>query len=392
MTTKATMRSWTLAAGVGFWVTAAQAAGGGVSAQVVDPAEVRFLDAFPNLSFDNPLYFTYVPDGTNRAIVVQQRGLIYVFDNDPNVTSATLALDLSDRVSHTGNETGLLGLALDPNVLSNGRFYLNYTTGERTITTIVSRFTVASADPPTGDPNSEVVLLSIPQPFKNHNGGWIGFGPDKKLYIATGDGGSSGDPDNNAQNLGSPLGKVLRINTDGSIPGNNPFVADPEARPEVWAYGFRNPYRMSFDRLTGYLWAGDVGQDEIEEVDYVRKAKNYGWRKYEGTQVYNDTDPEPENPVFPVHEYTHEGGRCAITGGYVYRGSAIPPLQNHYLYADYCSREVYALELDSTSKKAVSNVLLGTVPGSPTSFGEDAFGELYITAFDGKIYKIVPAE
>lgn len=389
MTMKSIMQRWVLVAAGVIGSGAAQAA---PSTQAVDPADIQFVDTFPNLTFDNPLYITFIPDGTNRALVVQQRGLVYLVDNTPDVTEATVALDLSDRVSQRGNETGLLGLALDPKVLSNGRFYVNYTTGNRDITTRISRFDVLSTNPPAGDPNSEVILLSIPQPYSNHKGGWLGFGPDNKLYVALGDGGSSGDPENNAQNLGSLLGKVLRINTNGSVPANNPFVDDPNAAPEIYAYGFRNPYRMSFDSLTGYLWAGDVGQEEIEEVDYVRRGKNYGWRKYEGTTVYNAEDPEPANPVFPVYEYAHEGVRCSIIGGYVYRGSAIPSLQNHYLLADYCSREVFAVELDSTSKKAVSTTLLGTVPDSPTSFGVDTLGELYITAFDGKIYKISPAQ
>ena len=351
-----------------------------------DTAAPAIVPAFPALTFSNPLFLTQAPGDDTRMFVVTQGGVIHVFENRDDVASAKVFLDLSDRVTQNGGELGLLGLAFDPGYADNGFFYVNYNPdfdpiGINPRRTLIARFQVTS-DPDVADPDSETVLLSYDQPFDNHNGGWLAFGPDGKLYIASGDGGSLNDPANNAQNLGTPLGKILRIDADGSIPPDNPFVGQQGARGEIWAYGLRNPYRCSFDRATGTLWAGDVGQDMWEEIDHIVKGGNYGWRKFEGNHDVQPADPDPGNAVGPVFEYAHEEGRCSITGGYVYRGAALPSAAGRYFYADYCSGEVWSFAGGTSTP-------VGTVP-TPTSFGEDHAGELYITSFDGHLYRLAP--
>ncbi len=363
--------------------------GNGDGGTTLQELKVAIVDAFPALSFDQPLVFATAPGDAGQAWVATRSGLVYRFRNEAQVSTANVVLDLRNRIDDSAGEQGLLGLAFDPDYATNGRLYTNRTIdGSQSASggdaTLISRFAPADGAP-FGD---ETELLEFAQPFDNHNGGWLGFGDDGLLYIASGDGGSGGDPDNNAQNLNSLLGKMLRIRPDGSIPSGNPFAGDPGRRGEIWAYGLRNPFRSSFDRSTGELWIGDVGQNQIEEIDLGEAGGNYGWRKYEGTQVYNATDPVPDDAIAPVYEYDHSGDRCSITGGYVYRGAAIPALVGRYVFADFCSREVWALRRDGGN---VSVTALGSVPGNPSSFGEDAAGELYITAFDGKIYKLVPA-
>lgn len=355
-------------------------------ARAEDPV-ATLVDAFPNLSFANPLFFTVAPGDDSHAYVVTQGGIIYVFDKDADVDTATPFLDISARVTQSGGELGLLGLAFDPDYANNGYFYVNYNPGSGNRRTHIARYSRGDSAL-TADPDSELLLLQYDQPFPNHNGGWMGFGADGKLYITAGDGGGVGDPSNNAQNLTTPLGKILRINTDGSVPEDNPFVDVAGARGEIWAWGLRNPFRASFDRLTGALWVADVGQDEWEEIDIVTAGGNYGWSKYEGNHVYDADEPEPENPIFPVHEYNHDNGRCSIQGGYVYRGSDVLSLQGAYLFADYCSGTVWALTGDSEQGYASS--VLFTAPGNPTSFGEDHDGEVYITSYDGHIYRFAP--
>jgi glucose/arabinose dehydrogenase len=363
--------------------------GNGDGGTTLQELEVAIVDAFPALSFDQPLVFATAPGDAGQAWVATRSGLVYRFRNEAQVSTANVVLDLRNRIDDSAGEQGLLGLAFDPDYATNGRLYTNRTIdGSQSASggdaTLISRFAPADGAP-FGD---ETELLEFAQPFDNHNGGWLGFGDDGLLYIASGDGGSRGDPDNNAQNLNSLLGKMLRIRPDGSIPSGNPFAGDAGRRGEIWAYGLRNPFRASFDRSTGELWIGDVGQNQIEEIDLGEAGGNYGWRKYEGAQVYNATDPVPDDAIAPVYEYDHSGDRCSITGGYVYRGAAIPALVGRYVFADFCSREVWALRRDGGD---VSVTALGSVPGNPSSFGEDAAGELYITAFDGKIYKLVPA-
>lgn len=378
----------TLGLGIGTLLCAACGGGGEELAPEPD-LDVAIVEAFPSLTFDQPLVFASAPGDAGNAWVATRRGEVFRFPNSAQTTTVTRVLDLRSSTDSAGDEQGLLGLAFDPDYAANGRVYINRTVDGDDSTsgadaTLVSRFTPGAA----GAPPSETRLLEFAQPFENHNGGWLGFGPDGLLYIASGDGGSGGDPQNNAQNLNSPLGKILRIRADGSIPGSNPFAGTAGRRGEIWAYGLRNPFRASFDRVTGELWIGDVGQNELEEIDIGEAGGNYGWRKFEGTQVYNNGDPVPDNAIPPIYEYDHGGGRCSITGGYVYRGTAIPALVGRYVFADFCSREVWALRGNGNGG---SIVLLGSVPGNPSSFGEDAAGELYITAFDDRIYKLVPA-
>jgi len=349
--------------------------------------DIGLVDAFPQLRFERPLVFAVAPGDRTRAFVAEQRGRIHVFQNHAATAASSAFLDLSDRVIQEGNEMGLLGLAFDPQYASNGYFYVNYIPAAGVRRTRIARFR-RGADADTADPASETVLLEYEQPYRNHNGGWLGFGQDGKLYIASGDGGSQGDPENRAQDFSSLLGKILRINKDGTIPADNPFFDQAGRRGEIWALGFRNPYRAGFDRATGELWVGDVGPASFEEVNLVIRAGNYGWRKYKGFVVANETDPVPENNIFPILVYTHSGVHCAISGGYVYRGGMIPKLNGRYLYADYCSATLWSLSWDGSALRA--NDVLGLVPGNPTSFGEDHDGELYITSFDGAVYKIVP--
>ncbi|MES2683109.1 MAG: PQQ-dependent sugar dehydrogenase [Pseudomonadota bacterium] len=355
----------------------------------VSSGEIRFSKAFPNLSFSAPLWFGQAPGQPGRAYVAEQGGRIWVFDFNAAVTAKTLFLDLTDRTRANG-EQGLLGVAFAPDFASNRVVYAYYSkntapdvnAGNAT----VERFTV-SADGLTAN-RSGTVFFSEPDPFNNHNGGSLLFGPDGMLYLALGDGGSGGDPQNNGQNLGSVLGKVLRFRPDGSIPADNPFVGTSGARGEVWAYGLRNPYRASFDRGTGQLWLGDVGQNEYEEIDVVTKGGNYGWRLREGMHDFNTTDARATVPLIePIFEYSHDLG-CSITGGVVYRGGAIPQLAGQYLYSDFCSGTVWALQHES-GQRALANVELGSVP-NPSGFTEDLSGEVYITAYDGFVYRVEP--
>lgn len=355
----------------------------------VATGDVRFVKAFPNLSFSSPLWFGQAPGNSGRAYVAEQGGRVWVFDFNGAVATKTVFLDLTDRTRANG-EQGLLGFAFHPDFASNRLVYAHYNENANPNVqegrTTVEQF-AASADGLSAN-RSGTVLLSEAQPFNNHNGGSLLFGPDGMLYLALGDGGSGGDPQNNAQRLGNVLGKVLRLRPDGTIPSDNPFVGQSGARGEIWAYGLRNPFRASFDRGTGQLWTGDVGQNIYEEIDVVVKGGNYGWRLREGAHDFNTSDPRPSTPLIdPIFEYTHDNGRCSITGGVVYRGGALPKLTGQYLYGDFCSGDVWALSHDN-GQRALANVRLGSVP-NPSGFGEDAAGEVYLTAFgDGSVYRI----
>lgn len=335
------------------------------------------------------MVLTHAGDGSGRLFTAIQRGAVYVFPNDVNVAQAKLFLDIRSKVQdwRKDNEEGLLGLAFHPNYPKNGEFFVYYSSSEEPRVSIVSRFRVSKDNPNVADPASEEVVMKIPQPFSNHNGGSIAFGPDHCLYIALGDGGGRNDPLGHGQRLDSLMGCILRIDVDRksdernyAIPEDNPFVDRKGARPEIYAYGFRNVWRMTFDRETGRLWAADVGQDLWEEVNIVKAGGNYGWSVREASYPFNNKPSSTtEAPVEPIWEYDHRIGK-SITGGYVYRGKRLPELQGAYLYADFISGRIWALRFDETTGRVTQNARI-TTKGMPiVSFGEDAGGEVYYTA------------
>ena len=318
-------------------------------------------------------------DGSGRFFVVEKVGRIRIIENGQLLE--TPFLDITDRVGSNGNEQGLLGLAFHPGYQENGRFFVNYT--DTRGDTVIARFQVSS-DPAVVDPGSEVPLLGIDQPFANHNGGVLAFGPDGYLYAGLGDGGSQGDPNGNAQNTGALLGKILRLDVDSAdpyaVPSDNPFGN------EVWAYGFRNPWRLSFDRSTGDLYIGDVGQNQWEEIDFLASGSpggaNFGWDHREGAHDYEGGGPE--GMIDPVAEYSHPEGGCSITGGYVYRGS-MPEWNGIYLYGDYCTGMIWGLiQIDG----GWQNQLLFDVDVTITSFGQDENGEVYLISDNGGIFRL----
>jgi cysteine-rich repeat protein len=353
---------------------------------------------------DKPLYVTTPPFDTGRLFVPEQTGAIRIVQN--GTLLPTPFLDLTGSVSCCG-ERGLLGLAFHPDFWTNGYFYVDYTNTAGN--TVIARYTV-SGDPNVADAGSALVLLTITQPFPNHNGGQLAFGPDGKLYVGMGDGGSGGDPGNRAQNPSVLLGKILRLDVDRAGPPwaatDNPFYDDGATPPldEIWDLGLRNPWRFSFDRATGDLYIGDVGQDTYEEIDFEPHGSpggvNYGWRVFEGNGHCFVGDPQcatPEDFVMPVTEYTHDEG-CSVSGGYVYRGCAMPDLRGTYFYGDYCSAFIRTFTGVSGGRaQNPQDVTAELAPGgglsidSISSFGEDARGEIYITDLnDGEVYKIVP--
>lgn len=354
----------------------------------------KLVQAFPNLQFSLPIDLQVAAGSDSRIFVAQQGGVIRAFAPNKNATSSNTFLDISDKISSVDGEEGLLGFAFHPQYDSNGFVYVNYT-ASAPLRTVIARYTRSTSNTLIADPTSETIILEYLQPFSNHNGGQLAFGPDGYLYIASGDGGSGGDPDGNAQDLSSLLGKILRIDIDASTesaeyssPANNPFQGVAGARPEIYAYGLRNPWRMSFDAPTGRLWAGDVGQDSREEIDLIRSGRNYGWNIREGKRCYNPisncASAGLEKPVF---DYKHSQGQ-SITGGYVYRGSKQKELRNHYLYADFASGRVWALEV-SSSGKFKSNTLLLDSNFLISAFGQLKSKELVLLSYgDGRIYKL----
>lgn len=354
------------------------------------PGQIRVVRAFPNLTFPTPTFLTCAPDASNRVFVASRDGLIYVFPNDDQVTQAGVFLDIRARV-HSFWEEGLLGLAFDPDYAINGHFYVHYIERD-TYDSVVARYSVSATNPDQADPSSEYRLMVVDQPEGNHNGGMLAFGPDRMLYLSFGDGGGQGDPYNHGQDLTKVFAKILRIDPRRpsgslpySIPADNPFVGHPTARPETWAYGLRNPWRFSFDRVTGTLWAGDVGQDAWEEVDIVVRGGNYDWPLYEGNQPYRNPNNLPQS-ARPVHVLPRNEASSLI-GGYVYRGSSAPSLVGAYVYGDFQTGNVFALR--ESGGQMVSNQIIGYVDGI-SSFGEDQNGELYVLAHNsGHVYRIV---
>ena len=351
--------------------------------------------AWPNISLTQvvsgltqPLGITHASDGSGRLFVVEQGGRIRIFKN--GVLQSQPFLDISSRVSCC-TERGLLGLAFPPNYASKQYFYVNYTNSSGN--TVIARYRV-STNPDIANSNSEQILLTVNQPYANHNGGQLAFGRDGYLYIGLGDGGSAGDPQNNAQNPALLLGKLLRIDVESgtapyAIPPTNPFRQTPGYRPEIWALGLRNPWRFSFDRQTGDLFIGDVGQDLYEEIDFQPAAskggENYGWRILEGNHCYKATTCNQSGLVRPIVEYDHQQGR-SVTGGVVYRGQSYPSLQGIYLYGDYITGKIWGLRRNGTSGE--NKVLLNSGKLIST-FGEDDAGNVYLADYrQGIIYRI----
>jgi glucose/arabinose dehydrogenase len=335
----------------------------------------------------SPSFVTWAP-GDDRLYIVELPGRVRIFADGAFL--AQPFLDIRSIVS-SGGERGLFSITFHPQYEQNGLFFVSFTDSNGN--SRIARYQV-SADRSVADPGSAKEILSATQPFGNHNGGQIAFGPDGMLYIAFGDGGSGGDPRGNGQNRGTLLGSMLRIDVDAgdpyAIPPDNPFVNDSGARPETWAYGLRNPWRFSFDRTTGDLYIADVGQSDWEEVNVVPSDSagiNYGWNRMEGRHCYASASCSSAGLSLPLFEYASSGGACSVTGGYVYRGSALPDIQGHYFFADYCEGRLRSFRAQGDQAADVRTWDVGRL-GSVTSFGEDAAGEVYIVTAEGVLYRL----
>ncbi|HEY1067816.1 MAG TPA: PQQ-dependent sugar dehydrogenase [Pirellulales bacterium] len=367
------------------------------------PLPVKSAQAFSELEVARPIVLTHAGDGSNRVFVASQLGKIYVFPNKDDVAAEEIKVfcDLEPQVVYNDkqNEEGLLGLAFHPKYKENGQFFVYYTSRKEPQLSVISRFTVSKDDPNRADPKTEEVLMQLKQPAWNHNGGTVAFGPDGYLYIAFGDGGKANDVFGNSQRPDVLFAKVLRIDVDSKsgdkpygIPKDNPFVGDKAFAPETYAWGFRNPWRFSFDRETGALWLADVGQDKWEEIDIVEKGGNYGWNKREGLHKFTeDGEPKKGEWLDPVFEYPHEVGK-SITGGHVYRGKAVPELVGKYLYADYVAGKIWALDYDAAKKTVKGNHPVGNNVLPVMSFGEDEQGDVYYMVPQGRISRFVSAK
>ena len=364
--------------------------------------------AFPNLSFSQLTNLAQPKGESGRLFVTEQRGKVWGFPHQEDAAQPELFLDLTGLVSQGHNEEGLLGLAFDPAFQQNGHFFVYYSAAEPR-RSVLSRFSVSGSDPNKADKNSELVVMEIPQPAGNHNGGQLAFGADGYLYVGLGDGGGSGDPYGNGQDLSTLLGSILRIDISEAskgkpytVPPDNPFVGNAAARGEIWAYGLRNPWRFSFDTgsgatgpgssgygeaTTGQLWVGDVGQNLREEINLVQKGLNYGWNLMEGTACFpSHTECGPAGLELPVAEYGRNAG-CSVIGGYVYRGRSIPSLFGAYVFGDYCSGSIWAVRLNEGS--GPEQLLLVDSQLNITSFGKDQSGEIYILSRNSGIYQLV---
>ena len=347
--------------------------------------------SFPNLNFRRLTSLAQPNDGRGVLYVTEQKGFIKAFPNRQDVAKSSIFLDITDQVNEGGNEEGLLGLAFDPAYENNGLFYVYYS-AKKPRRSVVSRFSVNPNDPGKADPGSESIVMEIAQPFSNHNGGQITFGPDGYLYIGLGDGGRGGDPMLNGQNTATLLGSLIRIDVSDlagrfryRIPGDNPLSSIAGAKPEMWAYGFRNPWRFSFDRETGDLWLGDVGQNLWEEINLVKKGRNYGWNVMEGAHCFRPRNGCTETGLdLPIIEYNSSQG-CSVIGGYVYRGTRLTSLFGTYLYGDFCRGTVWGLRHDGQT--VIEHIVLAKVDAQITSFGEDQAGNVYILSRDDGIYR-----
>ncbi len=369
-----------------------------VSAQATTPkidrssSEYGVEDAFPNLRIPRPVVLTHAGDGSRRIFVGTQFGKIHVFPKDRDVEETKIFLDLRAKVTYKEieNEEGFLGLTFHPEYRQNGFFFVYYTTKDAPNTSVISRFQVSPNDPDRADPKSEREILRIPQTSWNHNGGTLVFGPDGYLYIGLGDGGRTRDPLGHGQNLSTLLGSILRIDVDHqedgknyAVPPDNPFVNRPGARPEIWAYGLRNVWRMAFDPKTGLLWAADNGEDLWEEIDIIRRGGNYGWSLREGRHKFTLRGSGPRDDLIePIWEYHHRVG-MSIIGGCVYRGPRLPELDGAYLYGDYVVGALWALRYDPHTRQVTENRAIKGTDLPVMTFGEDEDGEVYVTTMLG---------
>lgn len=343
-----------------------------------------------------PLGAVAANDGSNRLFIVEKGGAIRIFAKGALVEQPFL--DITERVDSSGSEQGLLGLAFAPDYAKSGLFYLDYI--DKDGNTVVSRYKVTN-NPDVADPGSEAVILRQQQPYPNHNGGQLAFGPDGYLYVGLGDGGSEGDPQGNGQKLDTWLGKILRIDVDPAhkpsdaayaVPKDNPFAGKQGVKPEIWAYGLRNPWRFSFDKQTGDLYIADVGQNRIEEIDFQpahdKGGENYGWKIMEGNSCYNADSCDKTGLIIPVAQYTHDEGGCAVTGGFVYRGGQFPALQGVYFFSDYCTGNLWGLGRNANGEWVKSKPV--DTGAAASSFGQDETGELYLCDLNaGILYHVV---
>ena len=355
-------------------------------------AEMDLERVFEAIPFQNPVYLTNAGDGSDRIFVVEKAGIIKVFPNQSSAQTANIFLDIHTSVNATKSESGMLSMAFHPQFPDSNKFYVYYNYGD--LGSRISEFYV-SEDADLADINSERIILELDQPYSNHNGGQIAFGPDGKLYIGFGDGGSGEDPLGNGQNLKTLLGAMLRIDIDQynaersyTIPADNPFVGnDNQWREEIWAWGLRNPWRFSFDRITGQLWAGDVGQYTWEEVDIIESGKNYGWNVMEGFHCFSpQSGCDTTGLELPIVEYNHSKGK-SITGGYVYRGLIQPRLAGVYIYGDYSLGTIWGLRYENG--QIVDNKIIAQSLTAISSFGEDEGGEVYVVGYSGSIYRFI---
>jgi glucose/arabinose dehydrogenase len=358
-------------------------------------SEYNIENAYPNLNFDNPVGIYHSGDNTNRIFILEQEGIIKVFNNDASATNVEIFLDITSIVDQDGGytEEGLLGLAFHPNYNENGYFFVNYTS-HNPRRNVIARYNVSANNPNQADEESSVIILEVNQPYTNHNGGQLSFGPDAYLYIIFGDGGSAGDPHNNGQNLTTLLGSLIRIDVDNptgelnyGIPPDNPFIAPLAARDEIYAYGLRNMWRFSWDFETGLLWGADVGQNAYEEIDIIYSGLNYGWNTMEGNHCFPiGSDCNTEGLELPIWEYElYVNDVCSITGGYVYRGNDLNGLIGKYIYGDWCTGDIWALTYESDNN--IINQHLLTTGINITTFGLDQFNELLFCG-GNQIFKI----